>query len=459
MKKDNINSKFSEFAKTLSPTKNERTFVTLVYKSIQAILWTSNCIQIWSYPRYTAITVLHDLDILYQIWKRDENAHNPYEILRQTHIMLEKQYQILLESNEEYETLRKYWLSINLQTHSVTISFQENWNEIFWVDIVPWYTYQTNEFWDSTYKVPEILFVKHGRRKEKYKQFNEEWREMSRIHSDPRGYISVASQTDQTSWWAFRKSTKIVKHRKDRLKSVDQSLKLKSFHLEQVVTRYFQGDASLTIFDCIFKFFVELPKILENPNQIADRVNDDKFVDDYLEKLTVEQKNRIKQARDHLLIQLESIDEETEISEIFNISFYSRVSSSESFLFDQGIPTLTDNNVNIDIYWKAIQRGWFRERLLFNDWIIERDRKIEFWVRSLTSGIDKVKRKVRNDEKSVQPRGEITDGKTLNHPEHTKYTWRHRVECFAIKDNVCVAKAKQYVCLPALWFIPSNEND
>ena len=459
MQKNRIDWKLDTFAKTLSPTKRERSFVTLVYKSVQAILWVNDCIQIWSYPRYTAITSLHDLDILYQIWERNENTHNPYEILRQTHILLEKQYKLLLERDEEYESLRKYALSISLQSHSATISFQENGNEIFWVDIVPWYTYQVNDFGDSTYKVPEIMFTKHSRRKEKYVQFNEEWREMSRIHSDPRGYITVASNTDQDSLWAFRKSIKIIKHRKDNLKSINESLKLKSFHLELVITSYFQENINLSIFDCIFNFFVELPETLKVPNQIADRANHDKFVDDYLEKLTAEQIEKIIEARDYLLIQLEEITEQSEISEIFQIHFYKRVSSSDSYLFDQWIPTLTDGDLNFNIYGKALQYKGFRQKLLTTNWEIERDRKIEFWINSLTTRVDKLKRKVRNDQNSMQPRGEITDDQTKNYPEHTKYTWRHRVECFAIRDNICVAKAKQYICLPALWFTSSNEND
>ncbi|MDQ7812877.1 hypothetical protein, partial [Brevundimonas sp.] len=51
--------------KHLSPTENERQFVTRVYTSVRDVLGEANCLQIGSYPRYTAITPLHDLDVLY----------------------------------------------------------------------------------------------------------------------------------------------------------------------------------------------------------------------------------------------------------------------------------------------------------------------------------------------------------------------------------------------------------
>ena len=38
----------------------------------------------------------------------------------------------------------------------------------------------------------------------------------------------------------FRKAVKIVKYWKQTLRNIDNSLKLKSFHLEQVITRQFQ---------------------------------------------------------------------------------------------------------------------------------------------------------------------------------------------------------------------------
>jgi hypothetical protein len=75
-------------------------------------------------------------------------------------------------------------------------------------------------------------------------------------------------------------------------------LKLKSFHLEQVITKFFQDNPNFEIFDAIFKFFVDLPQIIGKANQVQDRANKDKYLDDYLDKFTDEQKEKIGKARD-----------------------------------------------------------------------------------------------------------------------------------------------------------------
>ena len=65
MKKDKFNAKFREYARTLSPQQSERDFIGKIYQSFNDLLGVNNCIQIGSYPRFTAITPVHDLDILY----------------------------------------------------------------------------------------------------------------------------------------------------------------------------------------------------------------------------------------------------------------------------------------------------------------------------------------------------------------------------------------------------------
>lgn len=59
MKKDEFNIKLRDFAKTLSPTSNERELISKIYQSFSDLLGENNCIQIGSYPRLTAITPVH----------------------------------------------------------------------------------------------------------------------------------------------------------------------------------------------------------------------------------------------------------------------------------------------------------------------------------------------------------------------------------------------------------------
>lgn len=434
MGKDKINSKFSEYAKQLSPKPEERNMISEIYEKISEVL-SGKCIQIGSYPRYTSITPVHDLDILYILWEWTEQLHNPAKALLDLETKL----------NHNFKNPTNYQTEISQQSHSITISFMDNWKEIFWVDIVPAYISGHNEFNLDTYKVPEIINLSRKKRITKYEELKTSWNDMWWIKSDPRGYIEVAKELNELNK-DFRKTVKLVKKWKLNLYKKDESLKLKSFHLEQVVTKYFQENRSQTIFDAIFDFFVNIPNILR-PNQIPDRADHDKFIDDYIVKFSKEQIQKIIEARDDLLIKLENLKWNDDIWKIFEIVFYKRVSKSERFLFDQKIPVLLNPEYKFEIYWKALQWNGFQNNILNESWQVENERKIVFWIKWKQPDVDLFKWKVRNDISSENPRWEITDHNTMFSPERTKYKWNHFVECYAIKDGICVSKARQNVTL------------
>ena len=135
--------------------------------------------------------------------------------------------------------------------------------EIFSVDIVPSYIFYKNSFGDDMYKVPEVLRKRHGKERiELYENYKENSSEMKWIKTDPRGYITVARNTNDKNK-DFRKTVKFVKAWKNSCKEKNDDFKLKSFHIEQIITKYFEED--ICIFDAIFKFFYELPKIISKP--------------------------------------------------------------------------------------------------------------------------------------------------------------------------------------------------
>ena len=446
MKKDKFNSILREYVrKNISPTncynkncgKCDKCFVTKIYASFANVL-NQNCIQIGSYPRFTAIRPLHDLDILYILGDWNEQKHNPQKLLEE---LLEK-------IKDDYVNPTNYKIEISLQTHSITTIFKNNENEeVFSVDIVPAYIFSTNEFKQDTYKVPEALRRKHGKsRQEFYKKLSEEHRRMNWIHTDPRGYIEIAKQVNQSND-DFRKTVKFIKAWKNSCKEKYDNFKLKSFHIEQVITKYFQENDSLEIFDSIFKFFVEIPQIIQSP-KIKDRANTEKYIDEYLNDLTEEQKNKIIQAKDCFLKKLEDFSKNDSVDNLIDASFYERAGDSEQFLFDFKIPVLLDEQLNFKI------DGWILKKEGFRDgWLskvnnnIAKNRKIRFQI---TKDIQKNTSmwKVQNDKTSKDVlnnnsiRGEITENHTLNNPESTAYSGNHYVECFAIKNNVCVARAK-----------------
>jgi hypothetical protein len=443
MKKTIFDSKFREYVKQhIALTETEKSFVSKIYQSFQNLLDTNKTLQIGSYSRFTAIRPLHDLDILYILGNWNEQNHNPDKALKE---LLEK-------IKKEYLNPTSYKIEQFLQTHSVTIVFKNNSNEkIFSVDIIPAYISSQNEFQQDTYKVPEVLRKKYGdNRAEFYKKLSQEQKEMDWIKTDPRGYIEIAKQLNQENS-DFRKTVKFIKAWKNSCKDKYEDFKIKSFHIEQVITKYFQEKTDLEIFDIIFKFFVEIPQIIEAP-KIKDRANNDKYIDDYLNALTDEQREKIIQARDCFLIKLENFSENETVENLIKVCFYQKqkYSESEQYLFDFKIPILTDKNFYFEIEGFLKRKDGYREYkygISQNNGKIDKSNNIKFRIKGERPNVDLFKWKVKNDNNSEQPRGEITDTQTHNDPEHTQYIGNHYVECYAILNNICVAKARQNVIL------------
>jgi hypothetical protein len=207
----------------------------------------------------------------------------------------------------------------------------------------------------------------------------------------------------------------------------------------------------------MFKFFCDIPQIIEKP-QIKDRADAGKFMDEYVGSLTDEQKEKIVKARDHFLVKLENLAESPSISDLLTGGFYDRASDTEAYLFDSNIPVFIDKDIDLSLSGYILPRnGGFSAGMLDRMGFIKVDRKIEFNATpDEKHGIELLKFKVKNDNKTAQPRGEITDHTTRYNPEHTKYNGLHYVEVYAIKNNVCVARARQNVLLDFFGQRPSE---
>ncbi len=436
MKKDELNTILREYAKNhLSPTAVERAMISKIYASICDVLGERNCLQIGSYPRYTAVTPVHDLDVLFVLgaWYRDAD---PSDALSELQSRLEK----------HYENPTPYTIKIKRQTHSITIQFSQGTEEVFATDIVPAYVSGKNEFGDDTYMVPELLHKSRIGRQRLYDDIAARSRMMTWIKSDPRGYISVAAATNEANG-DFRKTVKLVKAWRASCKEMDESFALKAFHIEQVVTAYFHESAHLEVFDAMFRFFRELPEHL-NGSHIPDRADAHRHIDEYVNSLTEDEKQAIIEARDFFLIKLESIEQDNvDVRELLKPGRRKRASMMEAYLFDYGIPVLVEHP-KLKIVATALERaGSFRRRLLDLLGRIEIDRKIQFRADELPVRVDLYKWKVKNDDKCSEPRGEITDFHTRHDPENTKFNGAHYVECYAIRNGVCIAKGRQNVVL------------
>jgi hypothetical protein len=434
MKKTEICSKLRDHVKEhLSPKAEERSFVTIVYSSVCDALGQENCIQIGSYPRFTSISPLHDLDVLY-ILGRWDGPTDPAASLADVERTLINQF----KNPTQHET------QITRQTHSVTISFQENETEVFAVDIVPAYSSDRNEFDQDMYRVPEVLRLSHSARKSAMEENARIGRDMQWIPSDPRGYITISRELNAKND-DFRKSVKLVKGWRQSCKEDDDDFPLKSFHLEQIISEFFIQHPNTDIYDAIFYFFRELPFQILEP-RFADRADAERYIDDYVRKITADQRRRIKEARDSFLIKLEEIEPETDVAKLVRVQYRVRASNHEQYLFDFGIPVWTEADFAIVANVQP-REGGFRALILDAIGLISVDRKIQFRLGHGAPQADVFKWKVKNDDVSPQPRGEITDHRTKNDPEHTKYRGTHFVECYAIRDGVCIGRSRQNVVL------------
>jgi hypothetical protein len=434
MKKDDISSKLREYTQlNLSPTQKERDFIGNVYDHICKAL-NGNCIQIGSYPRFTAIHPVHDLDILYVAGNESSFNDNPQTILSQ----LLGGVKLYFRNNTSYK------LSFGMQTHSVTVSFlDENNHEYFATDIVPAYVDGQNKFGLDMYLVPEIVKIGRSHRSEFYKTASESHSVIKWIKSDPRGYIKVVSDINENNP-DYRRSVKFVKKWKYSASENNFDFKLKSFHIEQIFTAIFQGSQNTDIFDAIFTFFCDLPDYISRP-QIKDRADENTYIDEYLNELTADQKKLIIQARDAFLIALEEFSESSSVRDLISAKYYQRHSDTEQYLFDFKIPVLTDSAYRLSIDGYLRWHKGFREYkypIRTDRPLIAPNNYIRFQTTENNTNANLYKWKVKNSNDCTQPRGEITDHRTRNDPETTKYPGEHNVECFAIKNNICVAKDK-----------------
>lgn len=432
MIRNDVNNKLREFSRTLSPTKSEQDFVTKVYGSLGKMFGIENCIQIGSYPRYTATTPMHDLDILYVIgnWVDSGELQDPDIVLNNMCSQIRQNYEEFCPGG--------YKFTVGIQNHSVEIEFSGIRD--LSVDIVPCYPFGVNSYQQPTYKVPHVI------KKNKLERRSEMWDPLDRnqwILSDPRGYIKQAGEVGENP--DFRKAVKIIKHWKRTLREVDDGLKLKSFHLEQVITQQFKDNPKIDVISAVFNFFIQLPEIINNPNVIEDRAQSGKYIDDYLVDLSENQKNRIKKARDMFLIRLEDIDQ-FDTEEIFTANEYHR-DPKESFLFDFGYIIISDMNHCFDISYDELdaygnreaRRARKKEKLpkrkeLFFKIIDGEEVGLTYYWKVQNSKLlqDRLKR-----------RGEITMHKTLNDPETTEFTGDHHVECFGVNAfGECIRRAR-----------------
>ena len=433
MKKNKYNIIFKEFAsQKLSPTKEEQDMVSSIYDAIKECL--GDCFISGSYSRYTSIRPLHDLDIIFIAGNTEKDAlPDPHDLLDSLHYLIQNTFVNPIKGD----------FSISKQSHSITLDFGDS----FAVDIVPCYRLEEkNEYGDSLFLAPEILKVGRSKRSSLYNDYSKNNKQIGWIKTDPKGYIKKAVDINETND-QFRKSVKLAKSWKNSCKKLNETFKLKSFHIEQAISRLFIEKPDIELYDALFKFFFELPGLI-SCSQIPDRADKTINIDSYIDNLTVQEKNVILLARDQFLYELENMVNNGPLDPLFTPEkLVNKRFDKEQFLFDLGIPELSDPNLIFDVDGKLKHKktGTFQLHaydLSQKQGNVEIEREIDFYIKRNNTMCDYTLWKVKNSNDCDQPRGEITENKTLRSPEQTKYEGEHYVQCFAVKNGVCVAKSK-----------------
>lgn len=317
MSDNEINNIIKRYVRnTLSPTKDEQSYVSNKYDTLKQILGQS-CFRAGSFARYTAVRPLHDLDV---IWITDDQAvmDDPETALRQLASHLQT----------EYDKLDGIKPKITTQTHSVTLLFEDTEDEDgFSIDIVP-ATHSLdptlkNEFEDPILIVPEIIKLNHTNRSSFYAN-RQPGSDVGWIYTDPKGYISLATNLDKDTNGDYRKAAKFIKAWRSGLKRViGDDWKLKSFHVEQICAEEYGADTDMNVLETIRSVFSAMPNYIKDAPSIEDRaytqLEEDKYIDEYLvdsNKVNEEDKavilDRIRQS-DQLIGQLSACINEEEV--------------------------------------------------------------------------------------------------------------------------------------------------
>ena len=264
-----LNTALNNFiSSNFSPKPDDRTYISTKYEAVRAVIG-NNVFQSGSYGRFTAIYPVHDLDVIYV-------CDDP--LLQSQPLKFMQALKGKLDA-ANIDGVK----AINVQTHSVTIEFSDA-NGPFGIDIVPARELdELNEFREPLYLVPEILMVNHQRRQERY--VNAATDPINWIKSDPRGYIKAASNLNDANA-NFRHAVKLVKAWRHAAKRAHKdTFKLKSFHLELIVTNYFLAHLGATTAEAVVESIGEVGTSLTTPS-IPDRADRLSFVDEYVAGLS-----------------------------------------------------------------------------------------------------------------------------------------------------------------------------
>jgi hypothetical protein len=445
MKKNNI---ICDFIKNnCSSTIEEREKAQYEYNFLENVL-VGSIFQSGSYARFTSITPLNDLDVIWVISEEVKKRIYASE-LKIENILGDLAQKI----KYEYKSKNRK-INVNVQSHSVTIEFTDR-NNGFSIDIVPAYELnELNEYGDSLYKIPEIGLISKKKRQKFYENIKDSSL-LNWIKSDPKGYIELAKKTNEKSP-IFRLSTKLLKKwkrtwtKKNNFKNIE--FKLKSFHIEIMIQKIIEFNSNYDVVEVLKTLLSNMNYYLSKPHHV-DRAQDEdtnlRYIDQYVNELSLEEKGMILIAANSGLQIINKIRRITCNDESRIIELLNRLISGEEFIESYGFK-ITDNTIKnkdifkIDGYVRektGFPHGWLTESIPLSKGITKgiNERCIDFDIRRTPTEDGMQYWKVRNTGKEALEaeclRGEININTTLGTPEKTAYKGIHYVICYLVNSE------------------------
>lgn len=458
METKKISNVIAKYVKdNLSPTDKEKILISKKYDQICKLLTGNEIFQTGSYARFTSITPVNDLDIIWVIPRTliDQKLHtfgiSEKAIDPQKLDLSDILTDLAKKLKQEYTNIG-IKVETRAQTHSVCVMFDSE--DEFSIDVVPAIkSGEKNEFGDDTFKIPED---KGG------KIF---WK-----RSDPKGSIKEAQLLNDINN-AFRKTAKFLKKWKASCKKINESFALKSLHLETISKEVIKQNTDISIYDALISIYSDFDYYLSEP-RFRDRAESTKFVDDYVGELSEKEIELIVKMKERALNNLEKIRDCNDESEVIKII--------ESMFAETESLSLQISNMVLSLARQLITPSWqkpipftkriigkiqircllnngkeiFSNRVVFPycnlKYIAEPDDDLvydQIYWQVVNTG-DEVLELGESALRGEFFRGKDLGGEKTANPlinwEMSLYHGKHWIKCIAVKNNECIAESDSF---------------
>jgi len=361
-----------------------------------------------SYVRNTAIRPPKDVDFFIVLNEQKYGNLSPIQLLE----LLEKTLKDIIPDKTIFQ-----------QSHSATIEYDEE----FGIDVIP--AFEVNE---KVYKIPEVV------------DSNESW-----LKSNPKIHKEKLTEANESSNDNLVPIVKLLKAWKR-----DKCDFIKSFHLELLAVEILNNSKIENYASGLNVFFSNAKNYIDSPC-LLDPANNQNYVDSYLgnderkkfKNIITKEKETAQRA-----VELENngnMDSAiAEWDKIFTFNPEKKKFIGEKYTHEKQLQYPENLQYKIKITAKLFNptTQTYKENYYSNSRKLPKGWKLKFHVDithvpSPLTVYWQVVNTGREAELANDLRGNLLldEGKNIRY-EHTKYKGTHYMNCFIVKNNVCIAK-------------------